>query len=709
MSDVLSAVPAAPVAEWYPLSSGQLAMWLVAQTGAAHAAYTIHAVYELRGELDPEALHTAVDDLVAANESLRTAFGDVDGEPMQRVTGQRVDWRFEVTPDADDADRRITDFVGVDFDLATGAVFRSLLVRRAADHHLLVLAGHHIVLDGWSMTVLIDGVLTAYRARVQGERPPTALPLQYKDYACWQRQRLADGEFADARDHWLTTLDGELAPLELPTDRPRPAVRTFRGRLAHRTISPEDLGEFTRLCRAERATLYAGLCALVRVLLHRYTGQRDFAIGTSVLSRTVPELYDQIGYYLNSLALRDTVEPSTTFRAALRTAQATLLDGLEHHEYPIDQVVRELGAAPAAGRNALFDVMVFLDQEWGRPTADVPGLRVRHLDVGYEYSKMDLSFFFKETAGGLRLTVEYATDLFDDDRIDALLGHVATLLRSCVATPDGPVATLPLLTDAERELVVTGFNATDTDHDLETPVPQLFEQQAARTPDRLATLDERGSLTFAELNARANAVAWRLREDHGVGPGSLVALLLARSTDLMVAVLGVLKAGGGYLPVNVTDPADRVAAILADSAAVAVLVAGGEFAPPSGTPVVDIAGVAPGRADNPPPLAGPEDVGYCIYTSGSTGRPKGVLIEHRGIVNRLRWMADDLALGADDVFLQKTPYVFDVSVWELLLPGVLGATQVMLRPGAESEPAAIRDTVRRHGVTAIHFVPSMLA
>ncbi len=695
---------------WYPLSSGQLAMWLVAAAGAAQAAYTVHAVYELRGALDAGALRAAAGDVVAAHESLRTAFGEHDGEPAQRVLDVPAHWQERAAGDEEEASQLVAAFIAGDFDLAAGRVVRFLLVRRSADEHQLVVAGHHIVLDGWSLSVLADGLLAAYRARTTGAPVPVAPAVQYRDHAVAQRAELDGGRLEGSRAYWRGVLERLPEPLELPADRPRPGTRSFRGRLAHRLLDAEDLAALGGLCRQERVTLFAGLCALVRTLLHRYTGQEDFALGTSAVTRDTPELYDQIGYYLNTLALRGTVTADSTFRGVLRAAHAAMVEALEHHAFPFDQVVRDAGAVPEAGRNPLFDVMVFHDQGWGGPQEQVPGLRVRHLDVPYAHAKMDLTFFFKETAGGLRLTVEYATDLFDAERIEALLGHAVTLLRSCVAEPDGPVAALPLLTRAEHDLVVTGFNRTDVPFELETPLPQLFEQRAARQPQRVAVVDGVRSWTFGELNGRVNALAWLLREEHGVRPGVLVALAMERSAHLTVAVLAVLKAGGGYLPVSVKDPVARLAGVLEDSGVPLVLVAGGDFVPPpaAGRAVLDVTAVAGGRTADLPPLAGPDDVAYCVYTSGSTGRPKGVLVEHRGLVNRLRWTARDLGLGADDVFLQKTPYVFDVSVWELLLPGMLGARQVMPAPGAESQPALIAQAVREHGVTVVHFVPSML-
>ncbi len=701
----------APTADWYPLSSGQLSIWLTTQAGGAHGAYTVPAVYRLSGTLDAVALRRAFEALLARHESLRTAFAVVDGIPRQRpVPDATLDWAHEVAEG--DAEHRVEAFTAGAFDLAAGRLMRVLLVRTGEDEHVLAVAAHHIAVDGWSMTVLLEQVTSAYDALVRGEEPEAGTPqIQYKDYASWQQAHLHSGSFDASRTYWKERFQESVVPLDLPADRPRPTTRTYRGAVTGRDIGQDTLQALKALCRQERVTLFAGLSAALRVQLLRYTGRRDIVLGTPAVTRPVPELYDQIGCYINSIALRDTVQPGTTFRDLLRTVQETLQGALRHHEYPFDQVVRDAGGVTEAGRNPLFDVMVIFDHGWGEPTESTAGLRFDALKAGNGHSKMDLTLFFEETSTGLRVSAEYSTELFDADRVERLLEHFGVLLEDASARPDRAVETVRLMGEQERHQVVHGFNRAGTHYDLDTPLPQLFEQQAARTPDAVATVDAHGSLTFAELNSRANQLAWTLRETYGVGAGTLVALYLERSVDLTVAVQAVLKAGGAYLPVNTADPLDRVRTVLEDSGSRLVLTRGGAVPLPDGLLALDITGPAAlsPRTDDPPPLAGPGDLAYCIYTSGSTGRPKGALIEHRAIVNRLRWMTDDLGLGADDVFLQKTPYSFDVSVWELLLPGLLGATQVMLPPGGESDPQLIRATVERHGVTVVHFVPSMLS
>ncbi|MFE2569305.1 amino acid adenylation domain-containing protein [Streptomyces mirabilis] len=713
----ISEIASAPDAEWYPLSSAQLTMWLAVQSGDAHAAYTVPAVYRLDGELDVEALKEAFTELLRRHEALRTVFGSVDGVPRQRPAADaELDWTYRVA--AQGTDRLIEHFVSRPFDLAAGRLLHVMLVQEAADRHVLVLAAHHIAVDGWSLTVLLDQALDAYRRGVQGasQEAEDGARLQYKDYAVWQQTVLDSGALDASREYWRQRFQEPVERVDLPADRPRPTVRSHLGANATRVLRQETVAALKDLCRLERTTAFAALSAALRVLVYRYSGQRDIALGTSAVNRPLPELFDQVGCYVNSVALRDPVAPGASFRELLLSSHRTVRGALGHAEYPFDRVVRDAGADTEAGRNALFDIMIMSDEGFGEPGEQVPRLGVQAVRVGNGHSKMDLTLFFAETPEGLLATVEYAVELFDADRIERLLRHFEVLLADAVARPDEPVEVLELLDAAERELVMHGFNRTDAPYDLDTTVVRLFEEQVRRTPDAVAVVDEQRSWTFAELNAQANRLAWTLRDKYGVATGSLVALRLARSADLTAAVLGVLKAGGAYLPLSTTDPDDRVRHVLDDSGCAVVLRVGDAVDPAdaadpplTGRTLLDLAGPLSERTDDPPPAAGPDDLAYCIYTSGSTGLPKGALVEHRSLVNRLHWMVEDLGLGEDDVILQKTPYTFDVSVWELLLPGTIGARQVMLPPGGESDPELIRSIIRRHAVTVVHFVPSMLS
>jgi amino acid adenylation domain-containing protein len=702
-------------ADWYPLSSGQRSLWLLEQAGVPHAAYSISGLYALRGALDANALRRSADLLLSRHESLRTAIQELDGVPVQRVVHQAaLEWHFAKIEASSAIDEKICAFVNLRFDLSTGRLLRILLIEQSASLHILAVSMHHIASDGWSLTVLIDELLSTYTAVVDGKQTVGLIPrLQYKDYSTWQHSLLERDFFHDSRNYWMCKLGGAIERLELPADHPRPLMSTFRGAVARRTIPAGTLETLNALCRAERTTLCAALCTVLRVLFFRYTGQEDFVLGTSALGRSVPELRDQIGYYVNTLALRDRVLPAMRFREALREVQNTLLDAVKHRDYPFDCVVQDISVNTTTNRNPLFDVMLLIDSGWGDPNIKVQNLEVLHLDEPKDHSKLDLTLFFKETSEGLKVAAEYSTAIFDVERIDRMLAHFDALLTHALANPDLKVQELSLLSADERQCLVSDFNRTETGYAQDKTVTQLFEQQAERTPGRVATIQGDRQLKFAELNAKANALAWNLREEHGVGPEMLVAIHMNRSLEMMIAILGVLKAGGAYLPINPHDPTERIDFVLADSGSNLVLTHGmdGMKLNGNGRTILDMSspGLFAGREDNPPSVARPCNLIYCIYTSGSTGKPKGALIEHTAVVNRLEWMIASLGLSEADVILQKTSIAFDVSVWELFLPGIIGARQVLLESGAESDPCTIRSAIRRHNVSTVHFVPSMLS
>ena len=708
----MTEISAAPAGQWYPLSSGQLEMWLINQSGSARAAYSVPLLHELEGTLDVASLRRAFEDLIHENEALRTTFADIDGTPMQRpIDDMALDW--QMVAGVSDTRQLIDEFIALDFDLAAGHLFRVLLIECSAIEHQLVIVAHQIAVDSRSLSLLIDRVARSYEAYTTGRPAQAEVPApQYKDYAYWQHLQLGQGSLEPARLYWNEQLDGEPERLDLLTDRVRPAASTGAGAVIIRTIEASVLEAFSALCRQESTTLFAGLCAVLRTELYRYTGRRDFVLGTTVLTRSAPDLHDKIGYYVNTLALRDVVQPGSSMRDVIRVAGSTVQDGMRHHEYPFDRVARECRLRWQAGNSPLFEVMLALEEDWGGLAKSMGDIKIRRLEVSNGHSKADLTLFFRALDTGLRISAEYSTEIFNAVRIERLLLHYETLLCAAVASPDTPVDALQMITSSERRQVLVDFNRTQTTYQLNTPVPQLFERQAKRTPHATAVVDGERSLTFAQLNTLTNRLAWTLRDDYGVKPGSLIALQMHRSIELTAAVIGTLKAGGAFLPINVEDPVDRVATFLGDSASCALLVRGwpdgSECA--HGVPVLDVSRtdqLSP-REDDPPALAGPDDLAYCIYTSGSTGLPKGALIEHRGLVNRLLWMIDDLGLDQSDTILQKTPSVFDVSVWELLLPAILGARQVILRADGELEPVAIRDAIERYGVTTLHFVPSML-
>lgn len=700
----------APAAADYPLSSAQLAMWATTQTTGQRSAYVVPLHYWITAAVDPERLRAALALVHDRHESLRTAFVEGPTGVRQRIVNDaKLDWAT-ATVAGEDQDATIAAFFARDFDLAEGDLLHALLIStEQEDHHHLLLSAHHIALDAWSARVLVEELQRNYTAlRSGGDGIQPALPIQYRDYATWQQQLLV-GPLDDARHYWREHFAQLPEPLDLPSDRPRPAQRGFAGATLRQSVAPELAKALADYCRAARVSLFVPLMAVTRILLHRYAGQRDIVLGVPSMDRPFAVLYDQIGCYLNTVALRVTLEESISFRRLVNAVNVTLRDGMRNVEVPFNLVVLDAGVPFDRSRNPLFDVMVSYLPDAGEPEAGA-ALAIRDVPTENGHSKLDLTILFEERDGLLEIAIEYSTALFDAERISAMIDHLQVLMANAIATPDVPVESLGMMTAAETDLVVSRFNDTERSYDLDRTVVARFEAQARSVPDAIATTDGLTFLTYAEFEERTRTLASVLVRDHEVHAGDLVAIWIPRSIDLVIAIWGVLRAGAAYLPLNLADRAERIADVLADSGARTVLAAGTDRV--FNHAAVDVRVVAQPLATTVPALPdrpSPEDAAYCIYTSGSTGVPKGIRIRHRSLVNRLEWMREELNLTPQDVVLQKTTASFDVSVWELVLPFTIGATQVLLPQGDEADPEKIDAAIRRHGITLLHFVPSMLS
>ncbi len=693
-----------------PLSYAQERVWFMDQLAPGEAAYHIAVPLRVRGPLDVDALRAALTALADRHESQRTRFpADADGRPTV-VVADTADVPLTVVeaPDEAAAQALVDAAAAEPFDLADGPLLRALLIRLTADDHVLFLAQHHIVGDGWSVDVLLRDLITLYR----GGEPP-ALPIQYGDFAVWEAQEL-DGPQARAHvDYWKQRLAG-ITPLELPLDRPRPATQTYRGDFVEFQLDPSATETLNTLTRDSGGTLFMTLLAAYQVLLARHAGQDDFAIGASVAGRSAPELENVVGMFINMLPLRADLADDPTFAELLERTRRTVLDGFEHAEVPFAKVVHELGLPRDVSRSPVFQTMFVLQNyEMGR----FRGVS-RTDDVTFSWTPMELQatrFDFElhavETVDGLWGKLVFNTDLFDRATVERMAQRWTALLDAVVAAPDTPVSRLPLLPAAERDLLAA-WNDTTADFPRTETLHGPIEERAAATPDAVAVTIDGHSRTYAELNAQANRVAHRLRAA-GVGPETLVGVCAERSVELVAGLLGVLKAGGAYLPLDPEYPADRLAFMVGDADAPVVLVQSHlrDVLPDTGATVLELddATVWADRPDtDPAPAAGPENLAYVIYTSGSTGRPKGVPNTHRGIVNRLDWMQKTYGLGADDAVLQKTPASFDVSVWEFFWPLRTGARLVLAKPGGHKDAGYLRDLLVSERITTAHFVPSML-
>ncbi|MFF5242816.1 amino acid adenylation domain-containing protein [Streptosporangium sp. NPDC000095] len=755
--DPVFTIPRRPPGRGAPLSFGQERLWFMDQFAPGTAAYTIPMTLRLTGPLDVAALERAIAAVVARHESLRTRFPpDEDGRPTA-VVEERVEVPLE-RAEADgerSAIRLVSDAAALPFDLARGPLLRTLLVRvgggnadppgapdaakagkpreggtaedtAGAEDHVLLVALHHICGDGWSTDILADELGACYA----GTELPGP-PLQYGDYALWQRERpVSEAALA----YWRSRLAG-VVPLELPLDGRRRGEQTFAGASHGFTLGPELVEGLTRLARESGATLYMVLLAAYQVLLGRYARQDDFAIGSPVGGRPRRELESVIGMFVNVLAMRADLSGDPGFLELLERVRRTTTEAYEHQELPFEQLVGELGIERDVSRSPVFQAVFALQSYGRREGTRWPGLSVEPFDFEARATRFDLELFLSEQPDGMGGLFVYNRDLFDAATIEGMAAQLETLLGAVTATPAARISELDVLPAEERDRVLACAAGPGEPYPDGATLGGMFEAQVARTPGAVALEFEDEHLTYAQLEARANRLAHRLR-GLGVGPGSLVAVCAERSVELVVALLGVVKAGGAYVPLDPEYPPERLAFMLAD-AAVPVLLAqravldvipedpGG--APPAGS--VDT--LADAEAARMPrdggmttvvlddPLDGPDtpvepsatsaDAAYMIYTSGSTGRPKGVPNTHGGIRNRLGWMQDVYGLTGDDAVVQKTPAGFDVSVWEFFWPLVTGARLVLARPGGHRDAAYLRDLIVDRGVTTAHFVPSMLA
>jgi amino acid adenylation domain-containing protein len=693
-----------------PLSYAQERVWFMDQIAPGEAAYHIAVPLRIRGPLDVAALRAALAGLVARHESLRTRFpADADGRPMV-VLDEHVEVPFSVVPAADEAAalRLVEEAAVVPFDLAAGPLLRALLVEIAEDDHVLFLSKHHIVGDGWSVDVLLRDVITLYR----GGSLPT-MPIQYGDFAVWEAQRLAGPEARRHVEYWKDRLAG-IEPLELPTDRARPATQTYRGDYVELTVDRATTDALGELSLRGGGTLFMTLLAAYQVFLSRHARQDDFAVGASVAGRSAPELEDVVGMFINMLPLRADLSADPTFTELLAATQRGVLDGFEHADVPFAKVVQELGLPRDVSRSPVFQAMFVLQNyEMGRFSSAASDVR-----TSFEWTPMELRatrFDFElhlvEIPDGLWGKLVYNTDLFDRSTVERMATRFGALVEAIVAAPDTPVSTLDIMDAGETALVTGAWNDTAADFPDAATLHGIIEQQVVRTPDAVAVTFEGASLNYAQLNAMANRIAHRLRAV-GVGEETLVGVCAERSLELVAGLLGVLKAGAAYLPLDPEYPADRLAFMVSDAAAPVVLVQSHlqDVLPPADATVLvlDHEDEWAGQPIHNPPPTTADHLAYVIYTSGSTGRPKGVPNTHRGIVNRLDWMQKRYGLTVGDAVLQKTPASFDVSVWEFFWPLQTGARLVLAKPGGHKDAGYLRDLLVDERITTTHFVPSML-
>ncbi len=677
-----------PRADALPLSFGQERLWFLDQLEPNSLAYNMSAGARLEGRLDVAALARSLNEIVRRHEALRTSFVPVNDQPQQVVADNiTLTLNVEDVPEQDEQAQQAEVLrVAAEearhcFDLTKAPLLKVRLLKLSEVEHVLLLTTHHIVWDGWSTGVFINELAALYEAFSVNEPAPLAeLPVQYADFAVWQRAWL-QGEALQAQlDYWQRQLAGAPPVIELPLDRPRPAMQTFRGG-QHALVVPDELSAAIKeLSRSEGVTLFMALLAGFVAFLYRYTQQETIVVGTPVANRSRAEVEGLIGFFVNTLLLRTDLDGDVTFRGLLKHVRAVALDAYAHQDVPFEKLVEELQPERSLSHTPLFQVMLMLDNEPAEQ-AEFAGLKLSQLQSNTGTAKFDLSLALKDTGRELIGALEYNCDLFDSVTIARMTGHLLNLFAGAVTNPDQKLSDLPLLSAEEAQSLLVDWNETRVDYQDNRAVHQLIEAQAAATPDAVAVEFGAASLSFAELNARANQVAQHLRA-LGVGPDVAVGLCVERSIEMVVGLLGILKAGGAYVPLDPTYPQERLAFMLAD-AQIPVLLTQEHLV--AGLPQHEAAVVC---LDADWPLIGarpvenlriavtPENLAYVIYTSGSTGRPKGVLVTHGGLSNYLQWSTRAYAVTDGQGAPVHSSLSFDLTVTSLFAPLVVGGASV---------------------------------
>ncbi|GAX39730.1 amino acid adenylation domain-containing protein [Tolypothrix sp. NIES-4075] len=697
-----------------PVSFAQQRLWFLQQFEPESGFYNIPVAMRFQGQLNVAALEQSLNQIINRHEALRTNFIQVNGQPMQVIASSSTLplavydlQQLEPTGREITCRQLIIEEAAQPFDLASDVLMRASLFQLTEKEHVLVLVMHHIVSDGWSIGVLIREIAAVYQAGCN-EMPIALpeLPIQYADFAVWQQQWLQQEVLAQQLTYWQQQLAGVPALLELPTDRPRPAIQTYKGATQTFSLSSQLSAALTAFSQKQEVTLFMTLLAAFQTLLSRYSGQTDICVGTPIANRNRSEIEGLIGLFVNTLVLRSNLSGNPSFSDFLLQMREVALGAYAHQDLPFEQLVEQLQPQRSLSYTPLFQVM-FVLQNAPMPELELTDLTLCALPIESSTAKFDLTLVLENTSAGLSGFFEYNTDLFDAATIERMVGHYQTLLEAVVVNPQQKLSDLPLLTASEQHQILREWNNTQADYPKYLCLHSLFEQQVEKTPDAVAVVFDSEQLTYRELNAKANQLAHHL-VSLGVGPEILVAICAERSTDMLVGLLAILKAGGAYVPLDPIYPRERLAYILED-ARVEVLLTQQHLA----DPIADVHGhivyldsYSPNEynSSNPNSNVSGENLAYAIYTSGSTGRPKGVQIRHSAVVNFLSSMSHKPGLVSEDVLVAVTTITFDIAALELFGPLSLGARVVlnrdMIADGGQSTALAAASATVMQGTPA---------
>ncbi|GAB1541761.1 hypothetical protein NUACC21_44340 [Scytonema sp. NUACC21] len=710
-------IPKSTEGELATLSFAQQRLWFLTQLDRNSSTYHVIKALQLHGNLNVSVLQQSLDAIVAHHEALRTNFRLLDGNPMQVIEQPRT-VELKVIDIKNSPQKSQTAFLQNlledeahrPFNLTSDLMLRACLIQLSPQEHILLLTIHQIAADNWSMNVVLEQLAKLYEAFLYKKlNPLSELPIRYVDFVIWQHQCLSGKVLEKQLNYWKQKLSNATPVLELPADRPRPAVQTYQG-AKEAFVIPHNLSRALYvLSQQEGVTLFMTLLAVYQTLLYRYTGQQDILVGSPVAGRNLPEIEQLIGCFVNTLVLRTAVSGNLSFRELLQRVRSVVMSAYTNQDLPIDRLIDELQPERSLSYHPLFQVM-FVLENLSSQTLNLPEITSTSFDWNKVTTRLDLTLSISETEQGLQGLWEYNTDLFDAPRIRRMSGHFQTLLEAVAANPDKPLNELPLLTPAERHQLLVEWNGTQANCFQERCIHELFEQRVEQNPDAIAVMFENQQLTYRELNSRANQLAHYLKT-LDVGTEVRVAIYLERSLEMVVGLLGILKAGGAYVPLDPTYPKDRLAFMLENSQPLVLLTQ-----EPLKAELPDVAAqvicldsdwhIAQQPEENLNQTASPANLAYVIYTSGSTGKPKGVQVTHANLCHYAQAMGQALGIVAEDVYLHTASIAFSSSVRQLMVPLAQGATVKIATSEQRRDPRALFEAIKQDDVTVIDIVPS---
>ncbi|MEN1935220.1 amino acid adenylation domain-containing protein [Paenibacillus sp. 102] len=687
----------------YPVSSSQKRMYAIQQLEGEGTTYNMPLVFELTGELNIERLQTVFQQLVVRHEAFRTSFHLMEGELVQKIVDE-VPFTIKYRKAADLEWKSIMQSFLQPFRLESAPLLRVELVQLTHTKYILLIDMHHIISDGMSADILMREMIELYKGNQL-----TELRIQYKDYAAWEKEIMDTDEMKKQEEYWLNQFEEEIPVLEIPTDYPRPATKTYKGDVFSFTLQEEVGKELNRFIKHNNVSLYMMLLASYNVLLSKYTRQEDIVIGSPIAGRFHLDLEPIIGMFANTLALRNYPIGTERFGGFLEKVKKCVIQASENANYPFEKLVERLNVQRNLSRNPLFDTMFVLENAQKEMEHEFEGVTYKVHNMEWKNSKFDLTWYVKEEEK-IEILVEYSTDLFSEDTIARMTNQFSHILSQVMRSPDMLIQDIELATVGEKEQILTVFNNTKHEYPRYKTIHSIFEEQAEKTPNHIAIEFGNDKLTYQEVNKLANQLAHMLR-DKGINRNHIVGIFMERSLEMMIGILGVLKAGGAYMPISPAYPEERIQYMVRNSD-VDLILTQTHLSQHINHLVeehicLDEKNGIVGSAENLEHINEGADLAYVLYTSGSTGKPKGVMIEHHTVLNRVQWMVHEYDIHEDDVLLQKTPIVFDVSVWELFMWFFVGARVHVLVPDGEKSPEQIIKAVHEHKVSTIHFVPSM--